>query len=258
MLMEQEFVKNMIELKNISKTFVTKNANFEVIKSLDLKVKENEFLAFFGPGQCGKTTIVNIIAGLEKTTSGEVIVNNKPVKGPGIDRGVVYQTISLFPWYTVMGNVEYGPRIRGVDKKTRREKAQYYIDLVGLKGFENSYPIQISGGMKQRVGIARAYCNEPAVMLMDEPFGALDAQTRYLMQEELIRIWEKEKRTIVFVTNNVEEAIYLADRIIVLNECPTSIDKEYIIDLPRPRSYVDSKFLSLRKELSALVSDRIV
>ena len=134
MLMEQEFVKNMIELKNISKTFVTKNANFEVIKSLDLKVKENEFLAFFGPGQCGKTTIVNIIAGLEKPTFGEVIVNNKPVKGPGIDRGVVYQTISLFPWYTVMGNVEYGPRIRGVDKKTRREKAQYYDCKLGRYG----------------------------------------------------------------------------------------------------------------------------
>jgi NitT/TauT family transport system ATP-binding protein/sulfonate transport system ATP-binding protein len=152
-----------------------------------------------------------------------------------------------------MGNVEYGPKVRGIGKKERQEKAQYYIELVGLEGFERSFPAQLSGGMKQRVGIARAYCNEPKVMLMDEPFGALDAQTRYLMQEELEVIWQKEKRTVVFVTNNIEEALYLADRIIVLNPCPTSIRAEYKIDLPRPRDYVAPEFLKLRKEISSYV-----
>lgn len=247
----------MIQCKNISKTFVNgKKSSFEVVKPINLNVKENEFLVLFGPGQCGKTTIINMIAGLTDVSSGEVIVDNKIVTEAGPDRGVVYQTIALFPWLTTMGNVVYGPKIRGIDKKSRMAKAQYYIELVGLQGFEKSYPVKLSGGMKQRVGIARAYCNEPKVMLMDEPFGALDAQTRYLMQKELERIWEKEKRTVVFVTNNIEEALYLADRIIVLDNCPTKIITEYKIDLPRPRNYVDTKFLDLRKEISKHVESR--
>ncbi len=256
MQMEQERkIKYMIECTGVNKVFPSDKGNAEIVEKLDLKVKENEFVVLFGPGQCGKTTIINMIAGLEQTTKGKIVVNNKLVSKPGPDRGVVYQTISLFPWYTVMKNVEYGPKMRGIPKKNRRMLAQYYIDLVGLKGFEKSYPVQISGGMKQRVGIARAYCNEPAVMLMDEPFGALDAQTRYLMQEELERIWQKEKRTVVFVTNNIEEAIYLADRIVVLKNCPTSIRKEYEIDLPRPRNLVDPKFLKLRKEISEVIDE---
>jgi NitT/TauT family transport system ATP-binding protein/sulfonate transport system ATP-binding protein len=188
------------------------------------------------------------MAGLEAATSGTVTVGGKIVTKPGPDRGFVYQTTALFPWYTVMQNVEYGPKAQGVPKKERREKAQYYIDLVGLHGFENSFPNQLSGGMQQRVGIARAYCNEPSVLFMDEPFGHLDAQTRYLMQEELTRIWEKEKRTVVFVTNNIEEAVYLADRVIVLTNCPTKVKREFVIDLPRPRSYTDDRFLRLRTE----------
>jgi NitT/TauT family transport system ATP-binding protein/sulfonate transport system ATP-binding protein len=254
--MEQERKINyMIECTGVKKTFSSEKGNDEIVENLDLKVKENEFVVLFGPGQCGKTTIINMIAGLEPTTEGKVMVKNKLVTKPGPDRGVVYQTISLFPWYTVMKNVEYGPKMRGIPKKNRKMLAQYYIDLVGLKGFEKSYPVQISGGMKQRVGIARAYCNEPAVMLMDEPFGALDAQTRYLMQEELERIWQKEKRTVVFVTNNIEEAIYLADRIVVLKNCPTSIRNEYEIDLPRPRNLVDPKFLKLREEISKVIDE---
>ncbi len=256
MQMEQgRKVKYMIECTGVKKVFPSEKGNAEIVQKLDLKVKENEFVVLFGPGQCGKTTIINMIAGLEPPTEGKVAVNNKSVTKPGPDRGVVYQTISLFPWYTVMKNVEYGPKMRGIPKKNRRMLAQYYIDLVGLKGFEKSYPVQISGGMKQRVGIARAYCNEPAVMLMDEPFGALDAQTRYLMQEELERIWQKEKRTVVFVTNNIEEAIYLADRIVVLKNCPTSIRKEYEIDLPRPRNLVSPEFLKLREEISEVIDE---
>jgi ABC-type nitrate/sulfonate/bicarbonate transport system ATPase subunit len=244
----------MIDCSNIKKTFETaEGKNFEVIGDISLKVHKNEFLVLFGPGQCGKTTMINIIAGLEPPTKGTVIVNGKKVTAPGADRGVVYQTISLFPWLTTMGNVEYGPKIRGIGKAERRKKAQYYIDLVGLSGFENTYPVKLSGGMKQRVGIARAYCNEPDVLLMDEPFGALDAQTRYLMQKEIEIIWEKEKRTVVFVTNNIEEALYLADRIIVLSNCPAMIKAEYEINLPRPRSYVDREFLRLRKEITSIV-----
>ena len=246
-------IEVMIQCSHVEKTFFTRMTSTPVIRDLDLKVRKNEFVVLFGPGQCGKTTVLNVMAGLETATSGTVTVNGKEVSTPGPDRGFVYQTTALFPWYTVMQNVEYGPRARGMSKKERREKAQYYIDLVGLQGFEDKFPNQLSGGMQQRVGIARAYCNEPSVLFMDEPFGHLDAQTRYLMQEEIIRIWEKEKRTVVFVTNNIEEAVYLADRVVVLTNCPASVKKEYQIDLPRPRNYTDDRFLELRTEIQSIV-----
>ena len=245
--------RTIIECKELSKSFTTARGKVDVLDHISMEVQENEFLVLFGPGQCGKSTMINCLSGLEPITSGSVIVNGEKVEKPGPDRGVVYQRMALFPWLTVMGNVEYGPKVRGVPKKEREEKAKYYINLVGLQGFENSFPNQLSGGMQQRVGIARAYCNEPSVLFMDEPFGHLDAQTRYLMQEELIRIWEKEKRTIVFVTNNIEEAVYLADRIIVMRNCPSSIKKEFVIDLARPRNYTDPEFLNLREEISSLV-----
>lgn len=253
MRMEQKLGKNMIDCRGVSKAFADGKEMFQVVENLDLQVGENEFLVLFGAGQCGKTTIINLIAGLETPDAGTIIVDGKKVVEPEPDRGVVFQSVALFPWMTAMENIEYGPKMRGVDKETRRKRAQYYIDLVGLQGFENAYPIKLSGGMKQRVGIARAYCNEPSVLLMDEPFSALDAQTRYLMQEELGKIWQKEKRTVVFVTNNVEEAIYLADRIVVLKNCPTSVKTEFEINLPRPRNYVDEEFLKLRQTITAAV-----
>lgn len=243
----------MIECVNLKKIFETSRGSVPVVDDVTLSVRENELLVLFGPGQCGKSTMINCMAGLESVTGGTVKVDGKLVTKPGPDRGVVYQRMALFPWLTVMGNVEYGPKVRGISKKERRELAQHYIDLVGLTGFEERFPNQLSGGMQQRVGIARAYCNEPKVLFMDEPFGHLDAQTRYLMQEDLMKIWEKEKRTIVFVTNNIEEAIYLADRIVVMTNCPTNIKKEYPVNLARPRDYVDPAFLSLREEISAIV-----
>lgn len=246
-------VTPIIQVKGVSKTFEENGSVNEVLRDINLIVDENEFVVLFGQGQCGKTTLLNIIAGLGHPSAGEIYVDNKLVEKPGPERGVVYQNILLFPYLTTMGNVEFGPKCRGIAKKTRREKAQYYIDLVGLHGFEKAFPVKLSGGMKQRVGIARAYCNDPKVLLMDEPFGALDAQTRYLMQDELTRICETEKRTVVFVTNNIEEAIYLADRIIVLSETPATVAAEYKIDLLRPRNYVDPEFLRLRKEISARV-----
>jgi len=255
MPVEQErTLKTVIECDKVSKVFKTpEGGDFEVIKNLSMKAMENEFLVLFGPGQCGKTTLINLIAGFEPVTSGNISVEGNAVTKPDPSRGVVFQSIALFPWMTTMGNVEYGLKIAGVPKEERRRRAQKYIDLVGLQGFEKSFPVQLSGGMKQRVGIARAYCNEPKVMLMDEPFGALDAQTRYMMQEELQRIWEAEKRTVIFVTNNIEEALYLADRILVLTNCPASVKKEYRIDLPRPRNLVSPDFLRLRKEITAVL-----
>lgn len=240
-------LKNKISLKNISKTFYLKDRTVEVLKDITFDVKENEFLVLLGPGQCGKTVMLNIMADLEKQTSGAIEFDGgRPAMG---DLGVVFQKYALFPWKTVMGNVEMNQKLKGVDKETRRAKAQEYINLVGLQGFESSLPKQLSGGMKQRVGIARAYASESDIMLMDEPFGALDAQTRYQMEDEIIKIWEKNKRTIVFVTNNVEEAVYLGDRILLLASRPSYIKKEYIVDLPRPRSQTDRAFLELRNEI---------
>lgn len=253
----QEYIKDkkpIINCEHICKSFVTgtkKNpVSLKVIDDLGLTVYENEFVVLFGPGECGKTTLLNILAGLDTADSGVVYQNGKLVTQPGIERGVVYQSISLFPWLTVMENVEFGPKSRKVDKKTRRERAQELINLVGLQGFENSFPNSLSGGMRQRAGIARAYANNPEVLFMDEPFGALDAQTRYLMQEEILKIYEHQKRTIVFVTNNIEEAVYLADRIIVMKSCPTSVKKEYIIDIPRPRLYTSQEFLRIRQDIT--------
>lgn len=254
--------KLAVKCSRVCKTFYARNRKQneinEVVRNLDLEVRENEFLVLFGPGQCGKTTILNLLAGLEKTTGGEIEVNGKKVEGPSWDRGMVYQTTALFPWMSVMKNVSFGPRMRGVKKAEWKKRAQYYIDLVGLTGFENSYPVKLSGGMQQRVGIARAYCSEPRIIFMDEPFGHLDAQTRYLMEEEIERICGKEKRTVVFVTNNVEEAVYLADRIVVLTDMPTSVAKEYVIDLPRPRDNTSPEFLRLREEITRLAEDNMM
>lgn len=247
--MMDEKRRAVIECRHVSKTFYALSGDHLVVDDLNFNVYENEFVVLFGPGQCGKSTILNLISGLEPPTGGEILVSGERVDGPSPKRGMVYQTTNLFMWFTVMQNVEFGPKMQGVPKKERRERAQKYIDLVGLNGFEHQFPVRLSGGMQQRVGIARAYTNEPELICMDEPFGHLDAQTRYMMEEELEKIWQKEKRTVVFVTNNIEEAVYLADRIILLTNCPTTIKKEYVVDLPRPRSYVDQEFLRLRKEI---------
>lgn len=248
---------SIISMRHVEKTFMNIHKTNEVVRDVSLDVAENEFVVLFGPGQCGKTTLINLIAGLQLPTGGEVYVDGKKVESPGWDRGVVYQTTALFPFCTVMGNVEFGPKSRGIDKKTRRQRAQYFIDLVGLSGFENSYPNRLSGGMRQRVGIARAYANDPKVMLMDEPFGHLDAQTRYMMEEELVKIWQKEKRTVVFVTNNSEEAVYLADRIIILTNTPTRVKQEVRVDLPRPRQYSDPAFLEIRRQIEEICDDTL-
>jgi len=241
-----------ISCKNIRKIFIQKGKmQVHVLEGISLDVYENEFVVILGPGQSGKTTLLRIIAGLETPTQGQVLLDGKEVKGPGADRGLVFQSYMLFPWRTVMGNVEVGPKLRGVPKRERRKIAAYYINLVGLAGYEKYYPHQLSGGMKQRVGIARAYANNPEVMLLDEPFGQLDAQTRYYMEKETARIWETEKRTVVFVTNNIEEAIFLGDRIITLEgKLPGRMKSIYKVNLPRPREHTDTAFLELRHKIT--------
>ena len=245
-------MESKIVCRNISKVFIQKGTQrVHVLEDISVDVKQNEFVVILGPGQSGKSTLLRIIAGLETPTSGTVSLDGKEVAGPGADRGLVFQSYMLFPWKTVLGNVELGPKLRNVARKERREIAAHYINLVGLKGFEKHYPHQLSGGMKQRVGIARAYANNPEVMLLDEPFGQLDAQTRYFMEKETARIWETERRTVLFVTNNIEEAIYLGDRIISLRgKLPGRMHELYEVDLPRPRDNTDMEFLLLRQQIS--------
>lgn len=245
-----EQLNKRMEINGISKTFFSDKGYFTAIKDVSFDVNDGEFLVILGPGRCGKTVLLNIIAGLEQQTEGKVVYNGREWKGVNPEISMVFQKLALMPSKTVMENVELGLKFRGMSKVQRREIAQHYIELVGLKGFEKSYPTQLSGGMKQRVGIARAYAADPKLLIMDEPFGQLDAQTRYQMQEEILRIWEKEKRTVIFVTNNIEEACYLGDRIILLSDCPATVKEVYPISIPRPRDMVSGEFLKLRTVIS--------
>ena len=245
-----EQLNKRMEINGISKTFFSDKGYFTAIKDVSFDVNDGEFLVILGPGRCGKTVLLNIIAGLEQQTGGTVVYNGREWKGVNPEISMVFQKLALMPFKTVMENVELGLKFRGMSKGQRRELAQHYIELVGLKGFEKSYPTQLSGGMKQRVGIARAYAADPKLLIMDEPFGQLDAQTRYQMQEEIFRIWEKEKRTVIFVTNNIEEACYLGDRIILLSDCPATVKEVYPISIPRPRDMVSEEFLKLRTVIS--------
>ena len=242
--------KVKLQIKNLRKVFQGKNGDTVAVDGVSFGVYDNEFLVLLGPGQCGKTVMLNMIAGLETPTEGEIILDGEHVKGHDRKIGMVLQKTALMPWKTVMHNVEIGPKWRGVSKAERTATAQKFIDLVGLHGFEKSYPAQLSGGMKQRVGIARAYANDPEILIMDEPFGALDAQTRYAMEEEIAKIWQLQKRTVIFVTNNIEEACYLGDRIILFSNRPAKIKEIYPNDLPRPRDMISDEFLKLRTAIS--------
>ena len=240
-----------LTLKHISKTFYDKQGEHPTISDVSFDVYDNEFLVILGPGLCGKTVLLNTVAGLESPTSGQIFLDGREIDGTDPSIGMVFQKKAVLPWKTVMQNVEFGPKMRGVPKAERRKTAQKFINLVGLQNFENSFPHELSGGMKQRVGIARAYANDPEILILDEPFGALDAQTRYSMQNEIIRVWKSEKKTVIFVTNNIEEAIYLGDRIVLLSKQPATVKEIYQIDLPRPRDVLSREFLSLREKISA-------
>ena len=243
--------KIKVEVNNISKSFSKSDDGtpLPVIEDVSFKVNDGEFLCIVGSSGCGKTTILRIIAGLQQADSGEVLLDGKKVESTSSKRGMVFQEFALFPWRTVEKNVEFGLEYKGLPPEERKELSKKFISMVGLSGYENSYPHQLSGGMKQRVAIARALVNDPDVLLMDEPFGALDAQTRNILQDELLRIWTETKKTIIFITHNVDEAVYLGDRVLVLTKRPAKIKKEFKINLSRRRKRTNLEFVMLRKDI---------
>ena len=228
----------MIKIIGVSKLFPGQRNSEPVLalKDVDLTVNDNEFLTILGPSGCGKTTLLRLIAGLLRWDDGEITIDGKPVRGPGPERAMVFQSFALLPWMSVRDNVAFGLEIAGVSKQQRYERADELIDTVGLSGFEKRYPMELSGGMQQRVGLARALAVKPKVLLMDEPFGALDEQTRRLLQEELLAIWEKERTTVVFITHSMEEAVLLGDRVVLMSARPGRIEEIVYVPLKRPRS----------------------
>ena len=227
--------KGEIEIKDVSISFRTDGATFHAVEQTSLKISAGEFVCILGPSGCGKSTLLNSIAGYVSPTTGTVKIDGNEVDGPGPDRGMVFQQYSLLPWKTVYENVAFGPKMAGHSRTEAGSIANTFLGLVGLKKFGSRYPSELSGGMQQRVGIARALANYPSVLLMDEPFGALDAQTRLMMQESLLEIWQKFGTTVVFVTHDVDEAVFLADRVLVMSAAPGRIIEDVKIDLPRPR-----------------------
>lgn len=255
-----------ITAKNVTKVYRVENDEgkadqLSVLNDFQLQVKKGEFLAILGPSGCGKSTFLNILGGLDKQTSGKIYVDDQPVVGSGNNMGYVFQAYALFPWRTVLENIEIGLEIRGVGKSERKKVAREYITLVGLDEFTNRYPHELSGGMKQRVAIARALAYQPDVLLMDEPFAALDAQTRELLQLELLRIWEKNNKTVIFVTHSIDEAIFLADRVAVMTARPGKIKEIIDIPLPRPRTgdiRNTNEFAKIRYQAWELLKDEVL
>ncbi|MGO9402192.1 MAG: ABC transporter ATP-binding protein [Terriglobales bacterium] len=231
-----EIVVPKVALDGISLSYkTTSGESLLALDKIDLEVRPGEFLCIVGPSGCGKSTLLHLIAGLQAQTSGKVMVDGKPVSGPGTDRILIFQELGLFPWLTVGGNVEFGMKMKNIPKAEREERVQYYLRLVHLLNFRDSYIHQLSGGMRQRVALARALATEPDVLLMDEPFAALDAQTRDLLHDELERLWAETTRTIIFVTHNVREAVRLGDRVALLTFRPGRVKQEFSVKLPRPR-----------------------
>jgi len=246
-----------VDVQRVFKSFPHNGQRVDVLHDVSLTVKEGEFVCLLGPTGCGKSTIVHLIAGLEKPDRGSILIDGKPVAGPDPSRVVVFQDAALFPWLTVLGNVEFGLRMTGVPLRQRRARALEYLRLVHLSKFIHAYPHQLSGGMKQRVAIARALTLQPAILLLDEPFAALDAQTRAVLQNELLEIWELARPTILFVTHNVREATGLADRVYVISSRPGRIINTERIDVPRPRHAEDPRLLAHQHKILGLLGDEV-
>lgn len=247
-----------LQVENVSKVFRDKTNTVTALSNTDFTVQGNEFITILGPSGCGKSTILKVIAGLEEPSSGRVLLDGLEIKGPGKDRGMVFQSYTLFPWLTVKENIEFGLDVAGRPKTERHDLANHYLEKIGLKGFEKAFPNQLSGGMKQRVAIARALANDPQVLLMDEPFGALDAQTRAVMQELLVDVWEETHKTILFVTHDVDEAIFLGDTIYVMTARPGRIKARIEVPIERPRSYeikLSDIFIDLKKDVLELIRE---
>ena len=241
----------MITLENINKSFQKNEQDQIILEDINLNVNKGEFLCIVGPSGCGKTTLLRMIAGLDFPSKGRILEGESEISGPSRDRGYVFQQYSLFPWLNVLENVTFGLEIKGMEEAERQKKAREYLEMVGLSEYETSYPKELSGGMKQRVAIARSLVNDPKVLLMDEPFSALDVQTRHKLQEELVRIWNEEQKTIIFVTHNVDEAVFLADRVIVLGRNPGKIIKSFEIKLKRIRDRNSRSYIEIKQEITS-------
>lgn len=247
-----------LEIKDVGKIFKTKSGETTALEKTSFTINEGEFVTILGPSGCGKSTVLRIVAGLEEATSGQVLLDGEVINGPGPDRGMVFQSYTLFPWLNVKENITFGLKLNGVSQKERDDVARHYLQLIGLEGFENHYPIQLSGGMKQRVAIARALANDPKILLMDEPFGALDAQTRNIMQEVLLKAWEESKKTILFITHDVDESIFLADSVYVMSARPGRLKKKVPVFLERPREFSVKgtvEFAAYKEELLSLIRE---
>ena len=228
------------------------------LRDISLTVEDREFCVIVGPSGCGKSTLLRLAAGLSRPTEGRLLLDGTEIQGPSRQRGMVFQSYTLFPWLTVRGNIEFGPRLKGTPAAERREIVARYVQLVGLTGFENAYPRQLSGGMMQRVAIARALANDPEILLMDEPFGALDSQTRSLMQELLLEVWEQSHKTVLFITHDIDEAIFLGDRVCVMTARPGQIKEEITVSLPRPRPpdvVTSPDFIEVKRRVAGLIRE---
>ena len=240
----------ILDLRGVSKQFELQGQRIEALRDAHLRVHKGEFVCLIGASGCGKSTLLRIVAGFETPTRGQAMMWDVPIAGPGPERGMVFQDYGLFPWLTVRGNIGFGPSSRGRPAGEVKDTVERFIELVGLQRFANAYPHQLSGGMKQRVAIARVLANDAEIVLMDEPFGALDAMTRERLQDELLDIWQRTGLTVLFVTHSIEEAIFLADRIVVMSPGPGRIESEVMVSLPRPRDVVAADFNEMRRELS--------
>ncbi|MEV6522905.1 ABC transporter ATP-binding protein [Longispora sp. NPDC051575] len=246
-----------IQLLDVTKTF----GDFTALSDISLDIRAGEFVALVGPSGCGKSTLLDLLGGLSRPTGGQILIDGNPVTGPGLDRGVVFQQYALLPWRTALGNIEFGLEAKGIGRRERAERSRHFLDLVGLDGFGDRYPHELSGGMKQRVAIARSLAFDPEVLLMDEPFAALDAQTRESLQDELLRIWERTGKTIVFITHGIEEAVYLGQRVAVMTSRPGRIKR--VVDIPLDSRTsggdlrADPEFVRLRHEIWELLRDEV-
>ncbi len=254
----QSDVLPKLEVRGVCKTFQQKGKPFVALQKIDLSVYPGELVCIAGASGCGKSTLLNIIAGLTAPTSGTVLVDGGVVPGPGADRGMVFQSYTLYPWLTVAENIAFGLKLRPISKEEIQKRVAYYLEVVGLRQFARAYPKQLSGGMKQRVAIARALANEPEVLLMDEPFGALDAQTKEQLQQFLLQLWEQTHITILMITHDIEEAVFLAQRVYVMSAYPGRIKQEFKIDLPEKRDLelkLSSEFLQIKRAIVHALRD---
>jgi nitrate ABC transporter ATP-binding subunit len=247
-----------LTVRRVTKRFVVGDDEIEALAPIDLAIPKGEFVCMIGASGCGKSTLLRIIAGFEETTTGQVSIDGKPVTGPGSDRGMVFQDYALFPWMTVKQNISFGPRQRHLAREEIDKTTDEFVKMVGLERFADRYPNQLSGGMKQRVAIARVLANNANILLMDEPFGALDALTREQLQNELLQIWKRTGVTTIFVTHSVEEAVLLADRVLVMSAGPGRIDSDVRIDLPRPRDVSSPEFNTLRRDIAKRLTSHLV